>query len=106
VIGVLLALLEVVLVGVAGYRATRLIVRDTFPPIARPRRAVQGWADRHGQEWLYDLVDCHFCASGWVTLAMVAGVDWFTATRVPLPLLVWGGAWAVAATLADSEPEK
>lgn len=104
--GLLVALAEVVLVGLAGYRATRLAVRDDFPPIAGPRRAVQGWADRHRQSWLYDLVDCHFCASGWITLALVAGVDWLTATPVPVPLLVWGGSWAVAALIAQVEPDK
>jgi hypothetical protein len=103
---VVLAILEVVLVGLAGYRATRLAVRDDFPPIARPRQAVQRWADRHRQAWLYDLADCHWCASGWITLGLVAGVDLLSHIAVPLPPLVWGGSWAVAALLGQAEPDK
>jgi Protein of unknown function (DUF1360) len=104
--GLLVALAEVVLVGLAGYRATRLVVADSFPPLARPREALERRTLGTRLEWAGDLVTCHFCASGWVTLALVAGLDWLTSTPVPLPVLVWGGSWAVAALVAELEPDK
>ena len=53
----------------------------------------------HGPGWLGKLVTCTWCASGWVSLALVAGIDLWAAASVPAPPVCgwpsgrWGGAW-------------
>jgi hypothetical protein len=99
--------LLVVLVGLATYRATRLVVRDDFPPIRWVRHRVERWAGRSPRrEWVGDLATCHWCASGWISLALLAGIDLATTQPVPLPVVTWLAAWAVGATIAHLEPEK
>lgn len=88
-----------VLCGLAGYRLTRLTVADTFPPVA----AARGWVEARGPEWLGKLVTCSWCASGWVTLALVAGIDLLSRQPVPLPLVFWLAVWAAAALVAWAE---
>lgn len=92
--------------GLATYRLTRLTVKDSFPPLAGPRQWVERRTMGTRLEALGDLVTCHFCASGWVAMAVVArhrrqvqaaGVD---------PLTFWLAVWAVGAGLAHLEPEK
>jgi len=51
--------------------------------------------------WLAELISCPWCASGWVAAGVTAGV-WATA-GLPLPVLVWGGVWAVGALIAAQE---
>lgn len=125
-----------VLLSVATYRLTRLIVKDDFPPVLWLRdRLVGGWrplteGERaqarsekptpfemrdvdHGDgpvascylirwrwvpTWLADLLSCPWCASGWVSLALVVAVA-FT-VGVPAPLLVWPAVWGAGALLA------
>jgi Protein of unknown function (DUF1360) len=48
--------------------------------------------------WLADLLSCPWCASGWVSLALVVAVA-FT-VGVPAPLLVWPAVWGAGALLA------
>lgn len=102
----LLLLLLLPPLGFATYRATRLIVKDSFPPIAGPRQWIERRTLGTHLEAVGDLVTCHFCASGWVSLALVAGLDWLTAWPVPLPLVMWLAVWGVGAMIAHLEPEK
>lgn len=101
------------------YRVTRLVVKDDFPLIAVPRRWVVGvphhhydhdideWVPerRHEGRWWYwfgELISCHWCASGWVSLAVTIAVassnkegtlvEWF---------LLWMAQWALGAVTAD-----
>jgi hypothetical protein len=105
--------LLLLLTGLATYRATRLIVADAFPPIRYLREGVGRWA-RVGadspafrrREALYDLVTCHWCASGWISMAIVVAVDLLSSHPVPLPPVMWLATWAVGAGLAHLEPEK
>lgn len=129
-----------VIMSLAVYRLTRLVVKDTFPPIlwmrdhlvggwrpvtAGERRAVAAqndgkaiapfhvrdvdhgdgkvmsrWVDRWKwvPDWLADLLSCPWCASGWVSLAVV--VTTAIMVGVPLPILVWLAVWAAGALIA------
>jgi Protein of unknown function (DUF1360) len=144
--------LIVVLLSMATYRGTRLIVKDDFPPVLWLRdRLVGGWRPLTEKEravyavtpkdgigvkilpgqpawihdlrdvdhgdgavasryltrwgwvpaWLADLLSCPWCASGWVSLALVVAVA-FT-VGVPAPLLVWPATWALGALLASRD---
>ena len=64
-----------------GTQESRFIVRWTWVPY-----------------WLSDLLSCPWCASGWVSLALVVAVA-FT-VGVPAPLLVWPAVWGAGALLA------
>lgn len=126
--------LLIIIMSLAAYRLTRLIVTDTFPPVLWLRdRLAGGWrnATQHemndmswlpmaGQEqifreiegvpsryvyrwnwvpqWFADLLSCSWCASGWVSLAVVTGAA-FT-VGVPAPVLVWPAVWAAASLIA------
>lgn len=97
-------LVLVAVLGLAGFRLTRLVAADDFPPVAavRGRLAAARW------DWVGELVTCPWCASGWVTLGLVAlgnvsaarggygGYDWGADF-----LVTWWATWAVAAVLAD-----
>jgi hypothetical protein len=95
------ALLWVVLVGLGTYRLTRLLTKDDFPPLRWLRHRTTRLGVRW--EWVEDLVTCHWCASGWITAALVGGSA--VVVGVPLPWLVWPAAWAVGAWLAHVEPD-
>lgn len=51
--------------------------------------------------WLADLVTCPWCASGWISLALVLGTAWWFG--MPAPMLVWWAVWAAGAWLANVE---
>jgi hypothetical protein len=127
--------LLLLVMSLATYRATRLVVADTFPPVLWLRdRLVGGWRPMTDKEWellrskekkpwrttgidgvenrwverkkwspfwLAELLSCPWCASGWVALAVTAGV-WATA-GLAMPLLVWLATWALGALLAAQE---
>lgn len=89
----------------ATFRLTRLITRDDFPPIlwartkiqhARPQRTVNGEFEWW---WLGELVSCHWCASGWVSLAFVETSNIFAS--IPLPIFTWFAVWGIGAVLVD-----
>lgn len=141
------AWLLLVVIALAVYRLTRLIVKDIFPPVLWLRdRLVGGWrpltpaewryvrsrgpensfdllkGERpdfavrdvdHGNgpeasrwverakwvpDWLAELLSCPWCASGWVSLAVVVAVA-FT-TGVPAPVLVWPAVWGAGSLIA------
>jgi hypothetical protein len=125
-----------------AYRATRLIVKDTFPPVLWLRdRLVGGWRPLTLQElelytasgakdsaalrlawsydpddedrlryvsragwvpsWLAELFSCPWCASAYVSGALVAAVD--ITYGLPVPWLVGPAVWALSALLASKE---
>lgn len=94
------------LLTLATYRGTRLVVDDTFPPVAWVRTHVTG--DEYGRDrwrfvpmWVGDLVSCSWCASVWVAAGVVGLTTLWTS--VPLPLLTWAAVAAGAAWLAHLE---
>lgn len=99
--------LLLIVLSLATYRLTRLVVKDTFPPALWLRtKIVRLWNPYQGQyrprwEWFADLVTCHWCASGWLSLGLVLGTAW--GASVPSPVLVWLAVWAVAAWIANVE---
>lgn len=58
------------------------------------------WVDRWKwvPSWLAALLSCSWCASGWISLAVVVMVA-FT-IGVPAPVLVWPAVWAAGALIA------
>lgn len=122
--------LLLLVMSLAVYRLTRLVVEDVFPPVLWLRdRLAGGWRPLAGGEtyrdddlsyqvidevphrfvrrwrwvpqWIADLISCPWCASGWVALAVTAGV--WAAVGLPVPLLVWLAVWAVGALIASQE---
>jgi len=96
-------LMTTLLLGLAAYRATRLVVHDSIGD--RLRLKLEIWhAKRHTsavRTFLRDLVACPYCAGWWLSTA--TALVWFTATgswgRDPLGLLAVQ-AWAVAGVQA------
>jgi Protein of unknown function (DUF1360) len=91
-------LLYVALV-LTAFRLTWLVTRDTFPPVQKPRDRIVKTTSFTRWEWIGDLLSCHWCASGWLSLGVVLLADvWLS---VPAPALAWGVAWAGAAIIAE-----
>lgn len=87
------------LMSLTVYRLTRLVVRDTFPPILWIRKRLVGdeteevlpsWS--WTPTWVSDLLSCPYCASGWISLGTMLIVDAYTS--LPLPILWWFAIWA------------
>lgn len=115
----------------ASYRLTRLVTKDTFPPILWLRdRLAGGWREatqseldngikdiktfdgepniyvqrvRWSPQWLADLISCAWCSSGWVTLAVTAVVWTMISMPMAMIVLVWFAVWAAAALLASQD---
>jgi hypothetical protein len=121
----------------AAYRLTRLVIKDTFPPVLWLRDKVVGgwrpltepeqylalgddpadvpfettevdgvrhrWVARHrwSPHWLAELMSCPWCASAYVSGALVAATD--LTVGLPVPWLVGPAVWAGAALLASRE---
>lgn len=92
------------LASLTGYRLTRLVVRDDFPPVRRAREETRRWAAAHDHQWLDDLVSCHWCASGWVAIGLAVLVR--RRRRAAETVCLAGAVWAVAALLAEHEDGK
>lgn len=56
---------------------------------------------RWSPAWLAALLSCTWCASGWVSMGVVAAVD--VHTGLEAPVLVWLGVWALSSVLAAQE---
>jgi hypothetical protein len=127
--------LLMIVLSLATFRLTRLVVKDDFPPVLWMRdRVAGGWrpvtagelAEVTSEEasfpfrgdpesgeqitryvyrwkwvpqWLADLVSCPWCASGWVSGALVLLAS-FT-TGLPAPLLSWFAVWGAGSLLAS-----
>lgn len=123
-----------VLLVLTAYRVTRLVVKDTLPPVLWLRdRLAGGWRpltageqeaptavswrnqteyhddvlerylprSRWSPAWLAELITCPWCASGWVTGALMAVTD--VTYGVPAPWLVGPAVWAASALLASRD---
>lgn len=49
------------------------------------------------------LLSCPYCASGWLALAVTAGVWWWLPLAGPLLVLLWLASWALGGMLAAQE---
>jgi hypothetical protein len=94
--------LLVVLVLLATYRITRLLVADEFPPIRAPREWI---SDRWPNSSVAYLVNCPWCTGAYVAAGIVAGVDWWTDHPVLTPALLIAAASGVAGLIAAVEPD-
>lgn len=118
--------LVLVLLSLTTFRLTRLIIKDTFPPVAVPRDKIVSWFhpdDDWKIEWLAKrdlagkpfldpptghlgavgrslayLLTCPWCMSTWVG----GGLVWATThwVSVPLPFLVWGAVIGISGLLS------
>lgn len=80
-------LLTVVLLHLAVYRATRFIVFDTIPVVARPTAWAQRQIQRRfGDDWAHGL-DCAWCVSVWLGGLITLGASFFI--DLPVPWLLW-----------------
>ena len=118
-----------VLLILCAYRGTRLITKDTFPPVLRARDRLAGgwrklteaeaeymWEDPDVREidgirsryivrwkrspyWLAELITCPWCASAYVSGALVLVTD--LTVGVQWPWLMGGAVWAGSSLLAS-----
>jgi len=88
--------LLLVLLTLAVARATRLLVADAFPPVARAR----SWVAARG-DWQEYLTSCPWCMSVWVAGLVTLAAD--VHYGLPAPLLVWPASAYVAAWIVASE---
>lgn len=95
--------LLIVLVCLATFRLTRLVVADEFPPTA----ALRDWVDRRwGEESAQAyLAHCPWCVSVYLGGVIVLLTDHFIDGGLIAPFLVWGTASAVTGLIASVEPE-
>lgn len=85
-----LSLIELlVLTSLTVYRVVRFFLRDTLIDRQRNWLYEKILGDGAGKlrEKLYELLDCKFCLSIWVSAGTVAVADRYTS--VPLPVFVW-----------------
>lgn len=106
------------LMSLATFRLTRLVVFDTFPPVAwvrtrlqHARPTVTRTVDVHqdgriypGQIeeywWLGELVGCLWCASAYIS-GGVTLIVW-AVYGLPAPVLIWLGVWGAGAYLVKA----
>lgn len=60
---------DVAVDALATYRLTRLVQRDTLPPVVKFREAVRA-ADPRPPDWALELLECPWCLSVWVGLCV------------------------------------
>jgi hypothetical protein len=93
-VGIVVAIIAV---GLTSYRLTRLLARDTFPPLAVQRARISG---RWGRDsWQAYLSECQWCVGVYVSAA-VTGAVWWVADGLPMPALVWAGAASIVGIVA------
>jgi Protein of unknown function (DUF1360) len=83
----------VLLAAPACYRYTWFVTKDDLPS------PVRAWLVKRGPGWLGELLTCHFCASGWVAIALTALV--YLAPGVAEPVVVTGAVWAAGTAFAE-----
>jgi hypothetical protein len=107
-------------ISLVTFRVTRLVVKDTFPPIAVPRMWIINWWDpdevwiiehpkAHGltvPHWgalgrsLRYLLTCPWCMSFWLGAAVVYVFTLYVS--VPLPVVAWIVAMTVTGLIATN----
>jgi hypothetical protein len=90
---------ELAILCLGTYRATRLVTDDEFPPIFKARMWVK---KKFGEEhWIAELVSCRWCAGVWVSAGMLALRHFAHAIWLPITSVLALGA--VAALLYGLE---
>jgi hypothetical protein len=106
--------LTYLLICLTTFSLTRLIIKDSFPPIATPRDWILNWFEPDG-EWQLEhpdtrphlgplgrslayLLTCPWCMSIWIGALVVYGFTWFVS--VPLPVVAVIVARAVTGLIA------
>lgn len=87
-----------VLLALAGYRATQLVVHDSLLDPARDR--VIDWQQKRPSYWrtaVVTLMACVYCAGWWVAGAILATWLLATGTWDNAPLVVHGLEWLAVA---------
>lgn len=94
--------LVLLVVALAVYRLTRLIVADAWPPTQWARERIER---RTGPDsgWSY-FANCPWCLSMYVSGVAVLGLDLLTDYRVPVPGLLWLALSAACGWLSNGEP--
>ena len=114
--------------ALATYRLTRLVIKDTLPPVLWLRHhLIGGWRPVPGHEitegvreqmingvvnvpiyraswvpeWLSDLWSCPWCVSGWIAGAVTAAAD--ITIGISDPVFTGFAVWALGALLASRE---
>lgn len=100
------AWLMAVLLTLAAYRLTRLLVVDEFPPVKALRDRI---TDRHEDDALGYLVNCPFCVSVYAS-GIVVGVTWLVLELVEgpglsLPVLTWVAVAGAVAMIYELLPD-
>ena len=108
------------LIVLVTYRVTRLVIKDTFPPLGVPRDHLINWWDPD-DEWKIDrmsrghdepkphwgafgrslryLFQCPWCMSVWVGVGVVYVFTFYVS--VPLPYAIWIVATAANGLIAQ-----
>lgn len=97
-----------VVVVLSSARLTRLATYDPFPPVRWLRDLYGDWTDSHSwsRSWAL-LAYCGYCASFWITLAVVLS-GYFSDWHVVWWLVnaVFGGSYVAAIVMVhDGDPE-
>lgn len=99
-------LLLFVMLALASYRVTHLVVLDTFPPVLALRNRIVGEDECKLQgtriEWLGELLTCGWCASVWLSAGLVLVTQMVTGA-VSYPILAWPACASVAALIIHWE---
>jgi hypothetical protein len=88
--------------ALAAFRITRLLVADEFPPVAAVRERVTRRFG--GDSSPAYLVHCPWCTGVYVSAALVAALDWLTDHTVLAPALLIAAVSAAVGYLAALDP--
>lgn len=87
------------LLALAGYRATQLVVHDSL--LDGARRRVDAWQQKRPQSALRDaavtLISCVYCSGWWVSGLLLAAFLLVTGQWHDAPILVHGFEWLAVA---------
>lgn len=93
---------ELLLLSLAGYRVTQLLVHDSILDAARSR--VDTWQqarpDSAAREAVVTLISCVYCTGWWVSGSLLATWLYATGEFDQAPLLVHGVEWSAVAGAA------
>lgn len=89
-------LILIILIYLTVYRITRLVIHDSFPPVAIVR---DFFLDRtYEGHWLDYLLGCYWCVSVYVGGLVVLATD--LVVDVPYPWLVWISSSAITGAIS------